>query len=408
MLTQLDTLIGFVVVMSVVSLLITIVTQIASSLLGLRGRNLSDALVAMIHKIDPALDEDAKALVDKVLTHPVISDSTLSMSARWLPLYLKRASAIRADELLGILEDISLNRTQRIPEEQKNAAIKLLGSLKTRSGADSAAVSALSARLPGLAGESFAQTVAVISQLEDEANVSLKNLKIWFESAEDRAQQWFAAHTRVITVFASIAGAFILQLDSFKLIQRISTDPDVRSKLVASVDAVQKEGDKVLENGPATRSIYYEVLPDLKNAYASIGTKLDNLPDLISNDAVNNWIRSQLAGDADLDRIVNDYNVRGQALAKTRISSLTQQISPIADQFGTSGLALLPSPYPSIQSGQWSWPLHHLLGIIASAALLSLGAPFWFNTLKTLTNLRPALANEVDRNPRQTPSKSPV
>src|SRR6185503_15030850 len=32
-------------------------------------------------------------------------------------------------------------------------------------------------------------------------------------------------------------------------------------------------------------------------------------------------------------------------------------------------------------------------GILASAALLSLGAPFWFNMLKTLSNLRPVPAN---------------
>jgi hypothetical protein len=36
----------------------------------------------------------------------------------------------------------------------------------------------------------------------------------------------------------------------------------------------------------------------------------------------------------------------------------------------------------------------HLWGILASALLLSLGAPFWFNMLKTLSNLRPVLANK--------------
>ena len=43
--------------------------------------------------------------------------------------------------------------------------------------------------------------------------------------------------------------------------------------------------------------------------------------------------------------------------------------------------------------------MQHLLGLLASAALLSLGAPFWFNILKSLTNLRPLLAQEVDKNP---------
>jgi hypothetical protein len=75
MLRQLDTLIGFVVVMSIVSLMITIITQIVSSALGLRGQNLADALEAMIHKIDPEIGQHiANGLVNEVLTRPVISD----------------------------------------------------------------------------------------------------------------------------------------------------------------------------------------------------------------------------------------------------------------------------------------------------------------------------------------------
>lgn len=120
MLRQLDVLIGFAVVMTIVSVLITIVTQIISTTLGLRGKNLADALEVMMHKIDPSINQQvnnlAKQLSNRVLTHPVISDSILSMRTnifdripilsalrrRW-----KIASAIRADELLAILQDIA-------------------------------------------------------------------------------------------------------------------------------------------------------------------------------------------------------------------------------------------------------------------------------------------------------------
>jgi hypothetical protein len=39
-------------------------------------------------------------------------------------------------------------------------------------------------------------------------------------------------------------------------------------------------------------------------------------------------------------------------------------------------------------------------GVLVTAALLTLGAPFWFNMLKQLTNLRPIVANKSD-----TPAK---
>jgi hypothetical protein len=45
-----------------------------------------------------------------------------------------------------------------------------------------------------------------------------------------------------------------------------------------------------------------------------------------------------------------------------------------------------------------------LFGIIVSAALLGLGAPFWFSLLKNLTTLRPALAQAIDDNPKRPTS----
>ena len=37
----------------------------------------------------------------------------------------------------------------------------------------------------------------------------------------------------------------------------------------------------------------------------------------------------------------------------------------------------------------------HRLGILASALLLSLGAPFWFNILKSLSSLRSSVASNI-------------
>jgi len=37
----------------------------------------------------------------------------------------------------------------------------------------------------------------------------------------------------------------------------------------------------------------------------------------------------------------------------------------------------------------------HLLGTLVSIVFLSLGAPFWFNTLRQLSNLKPAISEKV-------------
>jgi hypothetical protein len=46
----------------------------------------------------------------------------------------------------------------------------------------------------------------------------------------------------------------------------------------------------------------------------------------------------------------------------------------------------------------------HLLGILATAGLLAPGAPFWFNLLKNLTSLRPALATLIEKRPTSAPA----
>ncbi len=120
MLNQLDTLIGFAVVMAVVSLLITVVTQMVSAALGLRGKYLADALEVMIHKIDPTIADQmrglGKDLAKWILTHPVLSDSLLLArptrwdnwrALAWLRGRWKAASAIRTDELFHVLQDVA-------------------------------------------------------------------------------------------------------------------------------------------------------------------------------------------------------------------------------------------------------------------------------------------------------------
>jgi len=52
--------------------------------------------------------------------------------------------------------------------------------------------------------------------------------------------------------------------------------------------------------------------------------------------------------------------------------------------------------------------LAHFIGILATAGLLALGAPFWFNLLKNLMSLRPALATLIEKRPTSAPALPPA
>src|SRR3954471_8711294 len=62
MLNTLDTVIAFAVIMTVLSLLITLVVQMVSATLSLRGKNLANALALTFQTIDPTMGKYAHSL----------------------------------------------------------------------------------------------------------------------------------------------------------------------------------------------------------------------------------------------------------------------------------------------------------------------------------------------------------
>ena len=412
MLKQLDTLIGFVVVMSVVSLLIMVITQVLSSLLGLRGKNLADALETMLHRLEPGLNAQVgdlgKRLADYVLTHPAVSDSMLSMSARW-PVSWKRASAIRPRELLAGLEQLSgqTPAPDGPPQTLEQAAAKLLKILSMPTPATTEDINALKARLPEMAAP---QGRAIIEHFNAATDVALGNLEKRFNSAQDRARQWFGMHMRIITVTASVLTAFLLQLDTFQLLQRLSSDPEARARLVTSASAINQQAQQLLSEAvPTSPALQTNILSQLSAKYPGLPDSLGAPPPVASLADLDGWFAARLAATTWSNRtgdIIRDYHALAQAASRARLDDLSRVFGEIEGRFSQSGIALVPSPYPGLGSGAWSWPWPHLLGILASAALLSLGAPFWFNLLKSLANLRPALAEQIEKDSK--PATAPL
>jgi hypothetical protein len=60
---------------------------------------------------------------------------------------------------------------------------------------------------------------------------------------------------------------------------------------------------------------------------------------------------------------------------------------------------------PFSLAGYGYWP--HLMGTLATVLLLSLGAPFWFNTLQQLSNLKPLVAQKIEDESEAAGSAAP-
>ena len=108
MLDSLDTLIGLVVIMLVVSLLITIAVQMTSALFNLRGLNLAQGLKRTFGVIDSRSEEHAKELANYILKGRFLSDSFLPdwPIFRWR----RHSEAIRPQEVFDAIQRIALGK----------------------------------------------------------------------------------------------------------------------------------------------------------------------------------------------------------------------------------------------------------------------------------------------------------
>jgi hypothetical protein len=192
LLNYLDSAVGFVVVILMFSLVITILVQMVGLLLQLRGKNLLRGVELLLREVDPDLKNQAQALAAQVLNHPAIADGKKRLGI-----------ALRKNEVKLILASLA----------EENPGLK---TALTERGA------AISARIDA-----------------------------WYEPVMDRVTERYKMNTRwVATVFAVLL-AFGLQLDSINLWKQISTNSEIRAHLLAASDSLSATSQKVLD-APAT------------------------------------------------------------------------------------------------------------------------------------------------------------
>ena len=390
-LDHLDTIISFVAIITGVSLLVLTLTQAVSALLGLRGTNLRWGIEVLLKHADPGLAAHATTISEKVLQNTLVSDSTMSkfesaLAGRW-----RLASAIRKEELVEILHSLASQSEPPAGGQAPPWAAALQGSMEDldRPEADRLLqiVPMIRAALPNDA----AGADEIITRLTTTVESMSGTIEQWFDSVMDRVSQRFVMTTRIWTIVFSVLLAFALHLDTFRMFTQLSSDSDLRARVLVSADALTKKADEMLAgsaNAPATAYV-----DAMNNLISSHPAELKALPRPAGfNDLAG--------GKAWLQRELKMANIDGPDKWQSRYEDLVPQatLRSAADEFysvlnNRLRLQLVPDPYPALES-YWTPNWLHFWGTLSTAALLSLGAPFWFNLLKDLSNLRPVLAKK--------------
>lgn len=340
MLNLADTFISFAAIMLGVSVLITILTQVITFFFHVRTKNLRWGLVRLFKNVDPKLKDDAETIADWVLIHPFVTQNH------------KPATVIRDDELIDILRKLAKDSTSGL-------------SAKTRKAIN--------------AGIAVGKTE------------SKSKLERWFIAVMDRATERYVRITLFITIILSFSITGLIHLDSIALLKKLSTDEAVRNNFIQISSAILEQDKNKVELSDSSM-VFAEAIKQLsekKSRSASFPTP----PEFRYRTEAHKWLLANFTGDARAAEVIKNFD---ELVLEILTEQQTKLVSPralaINDSLRSTGVQLIPQDYSKLKYG---W--REIVGMLMSVALLSLGGPFWYNSLSSLANLRPVLARKEER-----------
>jgi hypothetical protein len=357
----LDVVIGLTVVMLVVSLAVTLLTQFLTSVINTQGRVLKWGLANLIVQIDsrfarasaaPKKGALADEIADAILTHPMIGERFLGKQ--------RPGSVVHRSELTRLLIEFAIAPmpATTIAAPLKPTTQAVLQEVLSDLGIPDPAATLKEIRMSELVLEQSHPELANglrrdFAILEKAATQFVAKINAWFDQTIDRVSSVFTAHARIITFSCAVVVAVALQLDTVAIVNGLWTNDDLRKEIV-------DEGISFAKAHPP-------------------------MPRAIPGDQSSKPADAQKAG-----------NTKPQSMSETQIDQLAHdQAVRYLDVLSQYGIVA----FPALNSRQWwnHWSASELPGIILSALLLSMGAPFWYSTLQTLLRLRSQIAQSDDQ-----------
>lgn len=171
------------------------------------------------------------------------------------------------------------------------------------------------------------------------------NIENWFDDAMQRVSGWYKRKAHLIILLLALAVSVFFNADTFMIAKRLSHDDALRAAVVAAAEEAIKQP-----------------LPAEKE-----GEMKKQPPSTKREEKV-----AQKAVPADLE------------LSLEKIKQLQQRLKQLGLPIGWS---LMPGDPREIPKDFLAW-IAKILGLLFTAIAVSLGAPFWFDLLNKIVNLR--------------------
>lgn len=393
----LNLVIGLIFIYLLYSLFATILSEIIATKLGLRARNLKEGIDRMLN--DDETDKNGfwwrfwdslklmknpkNQRIEKFYSNPEIkylgSSGIFKNPSSFKAVTFSRTLLYELSG--GRLYDMNLIQQELekcIQQEKKKA--------KDNSTDKDASICALDNETAQFVMSLFNDSYGDLTKFK-------LNIEAWFDRTMEQTTEWYKRKIQIVLLVLGFMMAWFFNADTFTIISKLSTDKDARDKIVTLAAAYT-------QNNPRPTGVKFDSTN--RSSDSAMNAKLDSLNDIkkkLEQDIVDANSILGLGGWApDSVRVFTDKN--GEKIYSPQIDyvSLSEKDQQIQDGF------------IYFKHKKWSYFFrlfaHHFFGFLITAIAISLGAPFWFDMLNKLMELRTSAKQAT--NSTQTKSKGDV
>lgn len=381
----LNVVIGLVFVYLLYSLFATFVSEIIATQLGLRARNLREAINRMLN------DEEEKKFWQR------LGDS-LSLMKKPKNNRIKKFYNNPEIKYLGSsgvfrnpssFPATSFSRTLLYelngsgPLDKDKIKKEILHAVDP--------VNNPSAHTPGVTGQEEAsfdpQSAQFVLSLYNDSWGDLVKFRLlleaWFDRTMEQATEWYKRKIRIILLVLGFFMAWFFNADTFTIIEKLSTDKAARENMVKL--AVAYNQSTARPSGPSL-TVPPEKLDSLLNVKKILEKDMQDAQSILGSGA---WLP---------DKVMVSYD---SVTSKKTYTPLIDSLS-LSEEYRDSSASILEfNPWQ-----KWAYVFrlipHHFFGFLITAIAISLGAPFWFDLLNKLMKLRTSIKQDTNSTERNT------
>jgi hypothetical protein len=199
-----------------------------------------------------------------------------------------------------------------------------------------------------------------------------KNVETWFDDTMDRLSGAYKRKAQMVAFILGFSTAILLNIDSINLATMLWREPTLRQAIVAEAQTYVNQNPSGPATGSTTGTLTYPA-----DTFSNVRKQIENLTIPVG------WFSTPVA---------YDPNVPCLASADTRYDPVT------GIAISLTGIRINTMCYPIVNAlpmneSNWIGWLTKLLGLLLTGAAAAQGAPFWFDILKRLVNLRSSGTN---------------